>query len=160
MLPNGRFSGALGGVDIRWQPILRMVPTRLSGLERQLAANPALFTLIASLAAFGAYTAMQVFRTPFLAATCSRQEIGGVSLKCCSWWPSCRVSRCRNSPGSRCSAKPATDGRLISERQKANFHQFFEKPACLLWGNLHRLQCRPSFVWRHFRLRNTVKPVT
>ena len=58
-----------------------MVPTRFSGLERQLAANPASFTLIASLAAFGAYTAMQAFRTPFLGATCSRQEIGGVSLK-------------------------------------------------------------------------------
>jgi hypothetical protein len=159
ILPNGRFPGALGAVDLRWQPILRMVPTRFSGLERQLAANPASFTLIASLAAFGAYTAMQAFRTPFLGATCSRQEIGGVSLKCCSWWPSRRVSRCRNSPGSRCSAKPATDGRLISERQKANFHQFLEKPACLLRANRHRLRRRPSLVWRHFRLRNNSQHV-
>ena len=81
MLPNGRFFGALGTVDIRFPPILRMVPTRFSGLGRQLAAHPALFTLVTSLAAFGASSAMQAFRTPFSAATCSRQKIGGVSLK-------------------------------------------------------------------------------
>jgi hypothetical protein len=137
-----------------------MVPTRFSGLGRQLAAHPALFTLVTSLAAFGASSAMQALRTPFSAATCSRQEIGGVYLKVLlvvAQLPDLPLSK---FPGSRCSAKPATDGRLISERQKANFHQFLEKPACLPRANLHRLRRRSSFVWRHFRLRNTVKPVT
>jgi len=58
-----------------------MTPTRSSGLQRRLAANPALFTLVAALAAFGAYTAMYAFRKPFSAATYTGQEIGGVSLK-------------------------------------------------------------------------------
>lgn len=58
-----------------------MTPTRSSGLQRRLAAHPALFTLVAALAAFGAYTAMYAFRKPFSAATYTGQEIGGVSLK-------------------------------------------------------------------------------
>ena len=58
-----------------------MTPTRSSGLQRRLAAHPALFTLVAALAAFGAYTAMYAFRKPFSAATYSGQEIEGVSLK-------------------------------------------------------------------------------
>lgn len=58
-----------------------MTPTRSPGLQRRLAAHPALFTLAASLAAFGAYTAMYAFRKPFSAATYSGQEIGGVPLK-------------------------------------------------------------------------------
>jgi hypothetical protein len=47
MLPKGRFSGALEAVNIRFLPIFRMAPTHFSGLGRQLAAHPALFTLIA-----------------------------------------------------------------------------------------------------------------
>jgi MFS family permease len=58
-----------------------MKSTGPSGLQRRLAADPALFTCVASLAAFGAYTAMYAFRKPFSAATYSGQEIGGVSLK-------------------------------------------------------------------------------
>lgn len=58
-----------------------MKPTGSSFLQRRLAADPALFTVVASLAAFGAYTAMYAFRKPFSAATFSGQEIGGVSLK-------------------------------------------------------------------------------
>lgn len=52
-----------------------------SALRRRLAADPALFTLVATVAAFGAYTAMYAFRKPFSAATFSGQEIGGVPLK-------------------------------------------------------------------------------
>jgi hypothetical protein len=62
-------------------PLSRMKPTGSSALQRRLAADPTLFTIVASLAAFGAYTAMYAFRKPFSAATFSGQEIGGVSLK-------------------------------------------------------------------------------
>ena len=58
-----------------------MKPSGSSVLQRRLAADPALFTVVASLAAFGAYTAMYAFRKPFSAATFSGQEIGGISLK-------------------------------------------------------------------------------
>jgi len=58
-----------------------MKRTQPSALQRRLAADPAVFTLVASLAAFGAYTAMYAFRKPFAAGTFSGQEIGGVSLK-------------------------------------------------------------------------------
>ena len=59
----------------------RMKPIGSSALQRRLAADPVLFTIVASLAAFGAYTAMYAFRKPFSAATFSGQEIGGISLK-------------------------------------------------------------------------------
>lgn len=55
-----------------------------SGLQRireRLGANPALFTVVATLAAFGAYTAMYAFRKPFAAATFSGQRIGNFDLK-------------------------------------------------------------------------------
>lgn len=55
-----------------------------SGLQRireRLGANPALFTIVATLAAFGAYTAMYAFRKPFAAATFSGQRIGNFDLK-------------------------------------------------------------------------------
>lgn len=58
-----------------------MKRTEPSALQRRLAADPALFTMVASLAAFGAYTAMYAFRKPFSAGTFSGQEVGGVSLK-------------------------------------------------------------------------------
>ena len=58
-----------------------MKPTGSSVLQRRLAADPALFTVVASLAAFGAYTAMYAFRKPFSAGTFSGQEVGGISLK-------------------------------------------------------------------------------
>jgi MFS family permease len=58
-----------------------MNATESSALKRRLTADPALFTVVATVAAFGAYTAMYAFRKPFSAATFSGQEIGGVSLK-------------------------------------------------------------------------------
>lgn len=58
-----------------------MKRTESTALKRRLAADPALLTLVASLSAFGAYTAMYAFRKPFSAATFSGQEVGGVPLK-------------------------------------------------------------------------------
>jgi len=58
-----------------------MTASESSALKRRLAADPVLFTVVATVAAFGAYTAMYAFRKPFSAATFSGQAIGGVSLK-------------------------------------------------------------------------------
>ena len=55
--------------------------TGSTALQRRLAADPALFTLVATGAAFGAYTAMYAFRKPFTAATFSGQAIDGMPLK-------------------------------------------------------------------------------
>ena len=55
--------------------------TGSTALQRRLAADPALFTLVAAGAAFGAYTAMYAFRKPFTAATFSGQAIDGMPLK-------------------------------------------------------------------------------
>lgn len=55
--------------------------TGSTALQRRLAADPALFTLAATVAAFGAYTAMYAFRKPFTAATFSGQAIDGMPLK-------------------------------------------------------------------------------
>jgi len=59
----------------------------------------------------------------------------------------------------RSGSKQARFHRL-EPRGAVGMGSFPEKPACLPRGNRHRLRCRPSLVWRHFRLRNTVKPVT
>lgn len=58
-----------------------MNPSVIQRFRERLAANPALFTVVATLAAFGAYTAMYAFRKPFAAATYSGQRIGDFDLK-------------------------------------------------------------------------------
>lgn len=61
------------------------MPNPSSGVRGRVAAlldrQPALFTLVAVLSAFGAYTAMYAFRKPFSAATFSGQTVGGFDLK-------------------------------------------------------------------------------
>ena len=52
-----------------------------SRFTRWLAHHPVAFTLLASAAAFGAYTCMYAFRRPFTAATFAGQELWGYKLK-------------------------------------------------------------------------------
>jgi hypothetical protein len=55
--------------------------TSTSPLTRWLVRNPVAFTLLASAAAFGAYTCMYAFRRPFTAGTFAGQELWGFPLK-------------------------------------------------------------------------------
>jgi hypothetical protein len=54
---------------------------RPSPLTAWLARSPVAFTLLASAAAFGAYTCMYAFRRPFTAGTFAGQELWGFKLK-------------------------------------------------------------------------------
>lgn len=54
---------------------------RPSPLTTWLARSPVAFTLLASAAAFGAYTCMYAFRRPFTAGTFAGQELWGFKLK-------------------------------------------------------------------------------
>ncbi len=56
-------------------------PTDSGGFRGWLARNPAALTLIAGLAAFGAYTSMYAFRKPFTAASFSGLKLAGFDLK-------------------------------------------------------------------------------
>lgn len=54
---------------------------QLTGLRGWMARNPAALTVIASAAAFGAYTSMYAFRKPFTVASYSGLKLAGFDLK-------------------------------------------------------------------------------